>query len=128
MLRSPGVSLLVDAVAHMRRRGATFADVRHVVDEREQLAVRDGRVERHFRASSSGFGVRVLVRGPNGGAWGFAARAGHRDDAAALAEAAEAALAVARAAAAINRAPIELAEEEPQRGHCFQKSAHDRPL
>jgi TldD protein len=117
MLPSLRVSLLVDAVAHIRRRGATFADARHVVDEREQLAVRDGRVERHFRASSAGFGVRVLVRGPRGGAWGFAARAGDRDDAAALNEAASAALAVARAAAAINAAPIGLADEEPQRGH-----------
>ena len=41
--------------------------------------MRDGRVERHFRAASSGFGVRVLVDG----AWGFGARAGERDDAAA---------------------------------------------
>jgi TldD protein len=107
--------VLRDVTARLRRRGASFADARHVVDEREQLAVRDGRIERHFRASSSGFGVRVLIANASGGAWGFAARAG--DDAAALEEAAEAALAVARAGAAINRAPVALAEEEPQRGH-----------
>jgi TldD protein len=112
-MRQRTLDLLCDATAQLRRRGATFADARHVVDEREQLAVRDGRVERHFRASSSGFGVRVLVDG----AWGFGARAGHGDDAAALADAARAAHEVARAAAAINRARAVIADEEPQRGH-----------
>ncbi len=106
------MGLLDDVVARLRRRGATFADARHVRDERETLAVRDGRVERHFRAASSGFGVRVLLDG----AWGFGARAGERDNAAALDAAAEAALATARAAASLGGPRVTLADEEPQRG------------
>jgi TldD protein len=107
------VDALSDLVAQLRRRGASFADARHVHDERETLGVRDGRIERHFRAGSSGFGVRVLVDG----AWGFGARAGGLDDAAALAAAAEAALATARAAASLGGPRVVLADEEPQRGH-----------
>ncbi|MDB4971604.1 MAG: hypothetical protein JWN44_7293, partial [Myxococcales bacterium] len=67
---------LASIIRELRRRGASFADARHVDDERETLAVRDGRVERHFHATSRGFGVRVLVDG----AWGFGARAGERGD------------------------------------------------
>jgi TldD protein len=115
------VALLDDIVAQLRRRGASFADARHVRDERETLAVRDGRVERHFRAASAGFGVRVLVDG----AWGFGARAGERDDAAALEAAAEAALATARAAASLGGPRVALAEEEPQRGRYVTPVARD---
>jgi TldD protein len=118
------VSLLTDVVAQLRRRGAAYADIRWITDARETLAVRDGRVERHFAASSSGFGVRVLVDG----AWGFGARAGEADDAAALEAAAEAALLTARAAAsvALPGAPrVELAEEEPQRGRFAVPVARD---
>jgi TldD protein len=115
------VGLLEDAVARLRRRGAAFADARHVRDEREALAVRDGRVERHFSATSQGFGVRVLVDG----AWGFGARAGARDDAAALDAAAEAAWTTARAAATLGGARVELADEEPQRGRFATTVARD---
>ena len=124
------MGLLDDAVVRLRTRGASFADARHVRDERETLAVRDGRVERHFAATSEGFGVRVLVASPNGGAWGFGARAGGRQDAAALEAAAEAALATARAAASLasvvpGGARVELAEEEPQRGRFATTVARD---
>ncbi|HEY2748972.1 MAG TPA: TldD/PmbA family protein [Polyangia bacterium] len=115
------MGLLEDAVARLRRRGAAFADARHVRDEREALAVRDGRVERHFSATSQGFGVRVLVDG----AWGFGARAGARDDAAALDAAAEAAWTTARAAATLGGARVELADEEPQRGRFATTVARD---
>ena len=115
------MGLLDDVVAELRRRGASFADARHVRDERETLAVRDGRVERHFRATSQGFGVRVLTDG----AWGFGARAGERDDAAALAAAAEAALATARAAASLGGPRVTLADEEPQRGRFVTPVARD---
>jgi TldD protein len=86
--------------------------VRHVSDEREQLAVRDGVVERVQRARSDGFGVRVLVDG----AWGFAARAGA--DPAVLEAAGREALLQARGAAALQGArALPLTEEEPSRGH-----------
>jgi TldD protein len=104
-------SLLADRVDWLRAHGATHVDARHVVDEREQLAVRDGQVERLFRATSEGFGVRVIADG----AWGFGARAGHEP--AALAAAAEDALATARAAARLQPgARVTLAEEDAWSG------------
>jgi TldD protein len=108
--------LLAGAVTRLRRAGASYADARHVDDERESLAWvatgEDERVERLFRAGSEGFGVRALVDG----AWGFAARRGR--DERALEAALEEALAVARAAAQVMRGQrIELADEEPHRGH-----------
>jgi TldD protein len=115
------VQRLTAITRELRRRGASFADARHVRDERETLAVRDGRVERHFHATSRGFGVRVLVDG----AWGFGARAGERDDDAALAAAAEAALATARAAASLGGPRVTLADEEPQRGRFATPVARD---
>jgi len=112
---------LADAARRLRRAGAIHAEVRHLSDERRQIAVRDGRVERLFLARSSGFGVRVLwpVTGQPGGAWGFAARAG--DDEASLGAACDEALNVARAAASVKRfgpaaPPVLLAEEETHVG------------
>jgi TldD protein len=106
------VAQLRDAVERLRRAGASYVDVRHVIDDREQLTVRDGRVERLFAARSAGFGVRLLVDG----AWGFAARPGDRGDGAALDEAARAALVVARAAATLGGARVRLADEEAYSG------------
>jgi TldD protein len=103
--------LLASAVDGLRRRGAEYAEARHLVDEREQLSMRDQRVERLHGATSEGFGVRVIVDG----AWGFAARPGR--DAAALESAAGEAVAVARAAASLMPgARVHLAETEPCSG------------
>ncbi len=101
------------------RGGASYADARHIADEREQLVVRDGRVERIYRGTSEGVGVRVIADG----AWGFAARAGR--DPAAVEEACAAALTTARAAARLSPARVALAEEEPQRGHYATPVAED---
>jgi TldD protein len=106
------VDVLTDVVARLERLGASYAEVRHVADARLNLAVRDGSVERLFRARSRGFGVRVLV----GGSWGFAARAGDVGDARALDEAAAQAMIVARAAASLGGPRVTLADEEPQAG------------
>ncbi len=112
---------MAEAVRTLMRAGAIHAEVRHLSDERRQIAVRDGRVERLFVARSSGFGVRALwpVGAGRGGAWGFAARPG--DDEAALMAASEEALRVARAAASVKRLgpaapPVLLAEEEAHWG------------
>ena len=108
------------AVTRLRSRGASYAEVRHVKDEREQLSVREQRTERLFHASSEGFGVRVIADG----AWGFAARPG--DDPLALESACTEALGVARAAASIAAgARVRIAEEEPQRGHFATPVARD---
>jgi TldD protein len=102
--------MLRAAVERAKARGATYAEARHVAEARDELAVRDGRVERVATRESAGIGVRVLV----GGAWGFAARSGN-SEAEAMA-ATESALSVARAAATLARRPIALAEEEAQSG------------
>src|SRR5438270_367507 len=113
---------LADAVARLRRAGAEHAEVRHVTDERFELAMRDGRVEKLIDARSEGFGVRVLA----GGAWGFAARRGAADDGAALEAAGREALAVAQAAARLNGgARIRLAPEEAQAGRWDTPVAED---
>jgi TldD protein len=103
--------LLAHTVDGLRRRGAEYAEARHLVDEREQLSMRDQRVEQLHGATSEGFGVRVIVDG----AWGFAARPGHST--AALERAAAEAVAVARAAASLMPgARVRLAAEEPCTG------------
>jgi len=103
--------LLSDALNRLSRQdGVDYADARVVDDERESLLCKDTRVERHTRAQSRGHCFRVLYRG----AWGFAARP---DCAPADVEAsARRALEVARASAAVNRTPVRLCPEEPQRG------------
>jgi TldD protein len=118
-------ALLDAAEAAVRRlasptSGASYVEVRHVTDEREQLTARDERVERAFHAASEGFGVRVIVDG----AWGFAARAG-RDPAALEAAGAEA-LRVARAAASLAPAKrVVLADQAPERGRYATPVARD---
>lgn len=109
------LTLLEDAIVRLRRAGASYADARHVDDERAQVAYTatagEERIDRLFRAGSAGFGVRCVVDG----AWGFAARAG--SDPAALLAAVNEALSVARAAASLSRNQTTLADEEAHRGH-----------
>ena len=49
--------------------GASYVDVRTISQRSEVISVKNGKVEAFARASSEGFGVRVIA----GGAWGFAA-------------------------------------------------------
>lgn len=102
------VDHLVDLMAMAEGRCA-YAEARHVARVDEDLAVRNGRVERAAHDRSDGIGVRVRL----GGAWGFAAT---RDTSAAGAERALArALAVAEAQpAAPDRRRT---AEPPARGH-----------
>src|SRR5439155_2211736 len=60
--------LAVDAA---RRAGADLADARAGTDESESITVRDEHLEGVERSTSTGVGIRVLVRGR----WGFAATA-----------------------------------------------------
>lgn len=96
---------LMDAAAGR----ADYADVRHVRSIAEDVATRNGRVDRVRRDEEMGFGVRVRIRG----GWGFAAARG--DERAAAEEALERAIAVASAQPpADDAAP--LAPEQPARG------------
>jgi TldD protein len=89
--------------------GATYADVRVVATERESLRVFSGDPRPVIRASSHGFGVRVLV---NGG-WGFASScrlgSGEIDRVTALA------VAIARASERAGTRGSPLAEAHPIR-------------
>ena len=48
--------------------GATYADVRVIETDEQEISVRTGRVDAIRSSQSYGFGVRVLA----GGSWGFA--------------------------------------------------------
>ncbi len=82
--------------------GAAYADVR-VETRRVQVAsVKNGAVDALADETSHGFGVRVLV----GGAWGFASSA--RLEPAELERVGRLAVAIARASALAQRAPVQL--------------------
>jgi TldD protein len=91
-------------------RGATFADVRVVRRQDEQLTVRSGRPEGVSMGESEGFGVRVLVDG----AWGFASSS--RMDAAEADRVAALAARIARASATAQRRPVVLDDRPPAHG------------
>jgi TldD protein len=85
--------------------GVTYADVRGAELETESISVRGPLVEALDRATSSGFGVRVLVDG----AWGFASSARLEPDEAP--RVARLAVEVGRASATVMRSRVELAPE-----------------
>lgn len=91
-------------------RGASYADVRIVRRDEEQVTVKTGRVEAVASSESEGFGVRVLVDG----AWGFASSriltAAEADRVAALA------VRIAKASATALRSPVVLDDRPPATG------------
>jgi TldD protein len=99
--------LALEALDAATRLGAQYADVRTMRQRTETITTRDGALERAGEQQTSGFGVRVLVDG----AWGFAAHA--RLDRSTIGDTARFAVEAGRAAARINRAPIELAPNDP---------------
>ena len=111
--------LLERAVETARVRGASYADVRHVLRRDESAVVRTGRVEAAASAESEGIGIRVLVDG----AWGFAATAFvDRDE---VDRAAARAVAIARASATALRQPVVLDAREPAVGRYATPVAED---
>ncbi len=91
-------------------RGATYADVRYVRREQEQMAVRNGHVDSVTRSEEQGFSVRAIADG----AWGFAASQvldpREADRVGALA------VEIAKASALVKRADVRLAEQAPASG------------
>jgi TldD protein len=81
-------------------RGAVYADVRFEIQRSERVEVRNGIVASLADSTSTGYGIRALVDG----AWGFAASSSLTD--ADVDEAANRAVAIARAGAAIARRRI----------------------
>ncbi len=95
------------AVEEAVRLGASFADARLEVHQREDLVVRNGQVKQAGIKKDRGLGLRVLVNG----AWGFAAVSQpSRHDAVVLARRA---VDIARGAAIVQPHPVILAFEGP---------------
>lgn len=90
-----------------RAKGATYADVRIGRYLNQFVSTREKRVQGIANTESFGIGIRVIANG----CWGFAATNNVSNDA--IAKAAEQAVAVAKANAKIQGAPVQLA---PQKG------------
>ncbi len=102
--------LAARALETARVRGATYADVRVVHREVEDIVVRNGQLEAVTLSDGAGFNVRALADG----AWGFAASqvlsAAEADRVAALA------VTIARASALVKDGDVRLAELTPVQG------------
>jgi TldD protein len=82
------------------QQGATYADVRLVQRQTENLSVKNGQPDRVATATDAGFGVRILF----GGAWGFAASSEFTSQSAAATV--KRALEIARASAQVQTEPL----------------------
>ena len=94
--------LLKDAMEQVRRKGAEYADARHVRGLNEILVMRNGELETASVTESEGFGVRVLLDG----AWGFSSSSTMTP--AKVVEVAERALAIARASRTVGTSKVVL--------------------
>jgi TldD protein len=94
------------ALARATALGASYADVRVNRYRRESIATRERQVQNVSRSTSRGLGLRVLVNG----AWGFAAT--NRLEPAAARDAADQAVAIARASAVLASRKVVLADAE----------------
>ena len=94
------------ALARAATLGASYADIRINRYRRESISTRERQVQNVSRSASYGLGLRVLVNG----AWGFAAT--NRVEPAAARAAADQAVAIARANAALATRKVILANAE----------------
>jgi TldD protein len=94
------------ALARAKALGASYADVRVNRYRRESIATRERQVQNVSRSTSRGLGLRVLANG----AWGFAAT--NRLEPAAGRDAADRAVAIARANAVLAPRKVVLADAE----------------
>jgi len=93
------------ALSRARELGVTYADFRCERIRSQSLRLRDGKLQRSYNATDSGFAVRVIHKGT----WGFAAGVDFTPDAAV--QKAETAVAVASICRSLNTDPVELAAE-----------------
>jgi len=91
-------------------RNVTYADLRLIENESEQLSIKNGNVERISRNNDSGIGIRCIVNG----SWGFAATS--NPDKVEIASTARTAASVARASSRTRIDDVRLAEKTPQQG------------
>jgi len=98
-----------------RECGASYADVRILRRDNEEVLLRTGKVEHLDRNSTYGFGVRVIVDG----AWGFASSPDVSMETGA--RIAEEAVKVARASSIVKRKNIRLADVDVHEGKFTMK-------
>ena len=98
---------------YARSKGASYADVRAVpLENREEILVKNGRVEKLNSSETRGFGVRVIYDG----AWGFASS--YKLDEKEIQKQVERAIDIAKASARTRKWPIRLSKEEViEEGH-----------
>lgn len=97
-------------IANAKANGLTYADFRSVRLTTEDISLLDGKPDKIDRKISFGFGVRVLVDG----AWGFTAMPGCDENLAK--QALDSAIAIARASARLQSAPVTLAPIKAGKG------------
>ncbi|HEY8740988.1 MAG TPA: TldD/PmbA family protein [Candidatus Dormibacteraeota bacterium] len=102
--------LVLRALDAARADRASYADARWLESRRQEISVKQGRVDGLEEDSSAGLGVRVLVDG----AWGFACTSDPRPEA--VERAAREAVVVARASARVHLVPVELGPPVTSRG------------
>jgi len=100
------MEFLPAAIDRLKKMGCDYADARTVETRRENVILRNGKLETLTRNVDSGFGVRVIVDG----AWGFAGAAS--SDEAVIVAAAEKAHEVAKASATAKRENVKLGDVE----------------
>jgi TldD protein len=104
-----------------RSKGATYADIRIVRRETQEIAVKNGIVQTLSLDDDFGFGVRVLADG----AWGFAGS--HRLDETEIARIAALAVTLAKASARVNKTDVHLGPAEVH-VDCYQTPVQIDPF
>jgi TldD protein len=97
-------SIMREALNVLEDMGASYADIRHIKRQTQDLAVKNGKVENFFEDSSSGIGVRVLYKG----SWGFAGT--NNTDEKSILAVAEKAFRLARSASRVKTLDVVLSE------------------
>ncbi|MBM3307360.1 MAG: TldD/PmbA family protein [Candidatus Eisenbacteria bacterium] len=111
--------LLRGAMEHVKRRGAEYADARHVRGSNEILVMRNGELETASVSESEGFGIRVLLNG----AWGFSSSSTMTPEK--VTETAERALAIAKASGSVGASKVVLDGRPPAKDTYANKVLED---
>jgi len=102
---------IIDAFLNVaNKKKVDYADIRTIEARREDITVRDAKVENLSQTTSAGLGIRVLVDGR----WGFAAS--RELDSAEAATITEQAIRIAKASGQAKGDPVRLSEVEPETG------------
>jgi TldD protein len=114
--------LAARALDTARSRGASYADVRFVRREVEDMLVRNGVIESVTRTEDQGFSVRAIADG----AWGFVASqlmdTSEADRIGALA------VSIAKASALVKRSDVQLADSPPARAASYRTPVEVDPF